>query len=115
MQTSVHLYWTMLHGCAHSVRFLGFGKHPYREMKTVNQCVTARTVSEMQLLGCENNRRQAAKERPTTLIFSLANEKVSRYLALTSPLSDSAIFLLRSMQRDECLIPISARKNCAHT
>lgn len=33
-----------------------------------------------------------------------------------SMLSDSAIFLLRSMQRDECLIPIGAsRKKCAHT
>lgn len=32
-------------------------------------------------------------------------------LTLTSLLSDSAIFLLRSMQRDECLIPIRACKN----
>lgn len=32
-------------------------------------------------------------------------------LTLTSVFSDSAIFLLRSMQRDECLIPIRASKN----
>lgn len=36
-------------------------------------------------------------------------------LTLTSMLSDSAIFLLRSMQRDECLIPIGAGEICAHT
>lgn len=39
--------------------------------------------------------------------------EVPRCLALTSPLSDSAIFLLRSMQRDECLIPISAAQDVA--
>lgn len=35
----------------------------------------------------------------------------SKVFTLTSALSDSAIFLRRSMQRDECLIPIGARRS----
>lgn len=49
--------------------------------------------------------------RNCNLVSRTEGQKVPRCLALTSPLSDSAIFLLRSMQRDECLIPISAGQN----
>lgn len=49
--------------------------------------------------------------RNCNLVSRTEGQKVPRCLTLTSPLSDSAIFLLRSMQRDECLIPISAGQN----
>lgn len=56
------------------------------------------------------NRRKKKTKELCTLIFrkNKTNQKVS--LTLTSLLSDSAIFLLRSIQRDECLIPIRAKK-----
>lgn len=67
-----------------------------------------RNVSQMQLLA--GHRLQD---------FSCVNIKYclshTRTHTLTSMLSDSAIFLLRSMQRDECLIPIRAsRETCSH-
>lgn len=54
---------------------------------------------------------QRGQGRKCNLVSRTEGQKVPRCLALTSPLSDSAIFLLRSMQRDECLIPISAGQN----
>lgn len=53
--------------------------------------------------------------RNCNLVSRTEGQKVPRCLALTSPLSDSAIFLLRSMQRDECLIPISASQNVSQS
>lgn len=44
-------------------------------------------------------------------VFTFKIREISFFLTLTSQLSDSAIFLLRSMQRDECLIPIGAHRN----
>lgn len=54
---------------------------------------------------------QRGQGRKRNLVSRTEGRKVPRCLALTSPLSDSAIFLLSSMQRDECLIPISAGQN----
>lgn len=82
------------------------------------QSATSCNMSEVQLLQKVEQTLQDAFRRDMwhiprkiELRLSIYGKEIKGVLTLTSLLSDSAIFLLRSIQRDECLIPIRASKN----